>query len=240
MKKGFGFAVQTKWKVQELEKVYGIKSDKIVYWPNGTDTEEFNILISSTEAKNKLGLPKDKRIVLYTGHLFNWKGVDSLIKSIEFLPDDTLVYIVGGSPNDASNCKKNIREADSMKIVFISFVPHQQIPVWLKSADVLVLPNTGKQRVSLYYTSPMKLFEYMASGRPIVSSAVPSIMEILNETNSILVEPDNPKALAYGIKQVLDDDILAHKISSNSFSESKKYTWPVRARKILDYFEKHA
>jgi len=236
MNKSFGFAVQTKWKIKELENKFHIPPNKIVYWPNGTEIERFNISQSKTEARKILGLPLDAKIIMYTGQLFDWKGVDSLIKSISFLPNEMLIYIVGGSDQDILNCKKEIAEANNNRIIFVKFVPNLQIPLWLRVADVLVLPNTGKKRVSLYYTSPMKLFEYMAAKKPIISSAIPSIMEILNDKNSILVEPDNPEAIGLSVKKIFSDPILSENISTNSFLDVQKFTWTNRAEKIIDYF----
>jgi glycosyltransferase involved in cell wall biosynthesis len=240
VKRAFGFAVQTKWKVNELSDKFGIAPERIVYWPNGTDIRAFDDLPTKNTTRKELSLPTDKKIIMYTGQLFEWKGVDSLLRSITMLPSDAVLYIVGGADSDVVRCKKEIPEANDARIVFIPFQSHEKIPVWLNSADVLVLPNTGKQKVSLYYTSPMKLFEYMASGRPIVASAIPSLQEILNDRNAVLVEPDNPEALAAGIRSVLDDAATAEKISRNAKIDSREYTWDGRTQRIGAYFEKYA
>jgi glycosyltransferase involved in cell wall biosynthesis len=240
IKKSFGFAVQTKWKVDELVNKFGVPLDKIIYWPNGTDVDKFHIEKSTMETRAGLSVPVGKKIIMYTGQLFGWKGVDSLIKAVKLLPEDVLIYIVGGAEEDVARCRKEISEASDERVIFIPFQPHEKMPEWLHSADILVLPNTGKQKVSLYYTSPMKLFEYMASGKPIVASAVPSIMEILNEENSVLVKPDNPDDLARGIELVLKDEGLVERMTRNSTSDSRKYTWHVRVQKIKDYFRRYA
>lgn len=240
MKRSFGFAVQTKWKISELGVQFGIKPEKIIYWPNGTDVTRFDILESMNEARQKIGIPLDKKIVMYTGSLFDWKGVDSLIRSIKYIPENVLVYLVGGTDRDVAVCKENIEEAKDNRVVFVPFQSFLKIPLWDRSADVLVLPNTGKQKVSMYYTSPMKLFDYMASGKPIVATSTPAILEILNKDNSILVEPDNPQELAKGIELILTDNDVAQKISAKSFSDSKQYTWLERAKKITEFINKHA
>lgn len=239
MKRSFGFAVQTKWKVLALHKKYEIPLERIVYWPNGTDVENFNIELSTSEARKKIGIPLGKKIVMYTGQLFNWKGVDTLIQSVKILPQDALVYVVGGSKTDVDNCKKEIPEASDERIVFIPFQQHSEIPIWLRASDVLILPNTGKQKVSLYYTSPMKLFEYLAAGKPIVASAIPSIMEILNDSNSVLVSPDDPAELAMGINKVFKSADFAKSIAGKASRDSKKYTWEKRAQIIINFFKNH-
>ena len=73
---------------------------------------------------------------------------------------------------------------------------------WSKAVDILVLPNSGKTEISRIRTSPMKMFEYMASKRPIIASNLSSLREILNKDNSILVSPDSPRDIFDGIKIV--------------------------------------
>ena len=107
----------------------------------------------------------------------------------------------------------------------------KEIPAYLKSADVLLLPNIPISEESIKYTSPVKLAEYMASGVPIVASDMPSMRYILNESNSILVEPANPKALMYGIERVSDE------ISKQAFIDVQKYTWDKRAERIVDFID---
>lgn len=238
MRKSLGFAVQTKWKIKAIQDKFGIDSEKIVYWPNGTDFERFDIAISISEARNKLNIPQNGNIVMYTGQFFDWKGVDSLIKSVSFLDKDIYIYLVGGSDKDVKNCKTEIEEADDERIIFIPFQNPKTIPLWLKSANVLVLPNTAKQKVSLYYTSPMKMFEYMASGVPIVASNIPSIVEILNEENCIFAEPDNPVSFAEKINKITKDGLLTQKISARAKNDIRQYTWKSRAEKIINLMSK--
>ena len=115
--------------------------------------------------------------------------------------------------------------------------PHIEIPYWLKAADVLILPNSAKEKISQFYTSPMKMFEYMASQKPIIASELPSIKEVLNENNAILVESDNFKALARGIEKALKDNELSDKISQRAYSDVQDYTWQKRAENILNFFK---
>ena len=83
---------------------------------------------------------------------------------------------------------------------------------------------------------PLKLFEYMASKRPIVASDLPSIKETLrNEKNAILVKPDNPQALAEGIKRVLIDKELADRISEQAFKDAQEYSWEKRSGRIFKF-----
>jgi len=121
--------------------------------------------------------------------------------------------------------------------LLITQKPNKEIPFYLKAADVLVLPNKKGEDISEKYTSPLKMFEYMASKRPIVASDLPSIREILNDHNSIIMEPNDPQKLAEGIKEALNQD-LSQKISQQAFSDVQSYTWEKRTKKILEFISK--
>ncbi len=100
------------------------------------------------------------------------------------------------------------------------------------------MPNSGKEAISHSLTSPLKLFEYMASKRLIIASDLPSIREVLDESSAILIKPDDPLLLAEGIKMVLVDNILSDKISNNAFECVQRYSWSNRARNILSLINK--
>jgi GxxExxY protein len=233
-KKLKGIVVITQ-KLKELFVEKGIPENKILVAPDGVDLEEFDIKETKEECRGKLDLPLDKKIVLYTGHLYEWKGVDTLAKASQYLPGDVEIYFVGGTKEDVEKFK--VRCSNVRNIRIVGHRSHSEIPYWLKAADVLVLPNTAKEDISKYWTSPMKMFEYMASKRPIVASDLPSIREILNENNSILVEPDNLQALANGIKKILQNPEIADKISNQAFQDVQQYTWEKRAKKILEFLK---
>ena len=210
-----------------------VSPDKILVAPDGVDLKEFDIKISKKEVREKFGLPLDKKIILYTGHLYEWKGAQVLAEASGYLDSDCLAVFIGGTEKDIKIF--NSQFSNSKNILVVGRRSHQEIPLWLKAADVLVLPNSAKEKISELYTSPLKLFEYMASGRPIVASDLPSIREVLNENNSVLVKPNNPVSLVDGIKKVLQNKELADKISNQSFSDVRDYTWKKRAERILKY-----
>jgi glycosyltransferase involved in cell wall biosynthesis len=229
-------------KLKDLFIKQGMDGNKILVAPDGVDLEKFNLKETQVECRQKLNLPLDKKIVLYTGHLYKWKGVQVLARAAKFLDKDTLIVFVGGTKKDEQDFKIENKELDN--ILILGHQPHLKIPYYLKaadvlvlpnSADVLVLPNSGKKEISQYWTSPMKMFEYMASQRPIVASDLPSIREILNENNAILVQPDNPEALAEGIKGILQNSDFADKISKQAYEDVQQYTWQTRTERILKF-----
>ncbi|TSD03484.1 MAG: group 1 glycosyl transferase [Parcubacteria group bacterium Athens0714_16] len=225
--------IHNKWKINEAVKKFGVSKNKILYQPNVVNIKMFDIDISKENAREKLNLPKDKKNVIYTGHLYGWKGADVLADSAKYLDNSFLVVFVGGTPNDVKDFKKKYIE--SKNILFTGHREHKEIPIWQKSADILVLPNTAKEKISKYYTSPMKLFEYMASRRAIIASDIPSIREVTDNNMVYFVEPDNPLKLSNGIKDLVKNVSLQNKLSQNAYNHVMNQTWDKRAKTITEF-----
>ncbi len=225
----------------------GVPEKKILVAADAVDLNKIDVFFSKEEARQKLDLSKNKILVGYVGMLKTMgmeKGVDVALKSLKLLNGDAFLVLVGGSNEDILFYKKlaeNLGLKD--RVLFVSRVKHNLISLYLKSFDVLIAPFPSFTHYK-FYMSPLKIFEYMASRRPIVASDLPSIREILNDPstssgqgNAVLVEPDNPQALARGIKKVLENKVLAEKISNQAFQDVKQYTWEKRAKKILSFFD---
>jgi len=223
------------WKTEEVVRLFGINREKIICERNAVEVKDFDIPIEREEARDKLKLPGDKKIVVYTGHLYSWKGADVLAEATKILPEDYLTVFVGGTKEDVSIFKDKYGGIGN--ILIVGHKERGEIPLWQKSADVLVLPNTAKEDISKYYTSPMKLFEYMASKRPIVATDIPSVREIVNNENAIIVLPDSPNDLAEGIKKAVNDKDLVGKITEKAYSGVLFHTWERRAKRILDFVD---
>lgn len=217
-----------------------IEKEKILIAPDGVDIKMFDVECSMLEARKRLNLPLNKKLVLYTGHLYKWKGVETLALASKYLNPKSytlnpIIVFVGGIKWYLNNFRKFVKKENLKNISILGYRDYFKIPFYLKSADCLVLTGTRKSETSEKHTSPMKMFEYMASKRPIVASNLPSFREVLNETNSILVESDNPGAMAEGIKKVLSNPDLARQISEQAYKDAQNYTWENRARKILQF-----
>ncbi len=234
LRKADKIVVLTQYMKEAFAK-HNFSQAKILVSPDAVDLAEFDINISQDEARKKLGLPQDRQIVLYTGHLYKWKGVDTLIEASRLLDKNILIYIVGGIRQDLEAYQA--KYADYANVKFAGHKPHQEIPFWLKAADILVLPNSGQEKISSLYTSPLKMFEYMASQRPIVASDLPSLREILNESNCVFAQPDNKTSLAESIEKALADPELSGKITANAYRDVQKYSWQKRAEKIFEFIK---
>lgn len=202
----------------------GIPGGKIIVAHDGIDLEQFAHPQSKDDARKRLGLPLDKKIAMYIGRLDGWKGTDTLLEASKLLPGDTIVAIIGGEPQQVA-----LLSAQYPGVRFLGYRPYKELSDNQAAADVLVLPNTGKDVISARYTSPLKLFAYMASGRPIVASDLPSIREVVDEKSAVLVPPDDAQALAHGIQSAFTRTDLAE----NARSAIGSYSWSGRATLIL-------
>ncbi len=219
--------------MKQVLRANGVRR-KIIVAPDGVDLEQFSLSMSQEEARRQLNLPLDQHIVMYTGsiYLYDWKGVDVLLAAAEFLSSDTVIILVGGSETEIKTLKQNIKTDN---VMLIGRQPHNSIPLYLRAADVLVLPNKSGAAHSEQYTSPLKLFEYMASDRPIVASDLPALREILNERNAALVAPDSSAAIAGGVKQVLSEPAWAERLARQARQDARQYSWLHRAEIIAKF-----
>lgn len=212
----------------------------IISVPNGVDTNLFKAHSDSLEFRKKLGFPHDKKIVMYTGHLYAWKGVDVIFGAAHILRkrNDVLFVLVGGTQTDIKKYKDIVVREKSENIMLCGHKEQSALPEYLACADAFVLPNVPISRESERYTSPIKMFEYMASRRPIVASDLPSLREILNKHNAVLVRPGDAESLVGGIIKALDGGPDIKDMVKQAFEDVQEYTWEKRAQRILHFLNK--
>ena len=224
----------------ELKKQYmqkGFPEEDILVAADGVDLRMFSNSELEKEPRFELAFPSDKNVICYAGHLYDWKGAHVLARSMKHLANNFLAYFVGGTESDVQKFNEFVSQCKIPNVVVVGHMPPSAVPKYLAGSHVLVLPNLNKGLSQ--YTSPLKLFEYMAAKRPIVASDLPALREVLrNEENAILVEPNNPIALAEGIERVIIDKELAKRIAKKAFQDVQKYTWDKRAERILEFVDK--
>jgi glycosyltransferase involved in cell wall biosynthesis len=223
--------VTNRWKLHRLQEMFPSATAKFFFEPNAVEIDDFDVEISSQEAREKLGLPQEAKIAVYTGHLYSWKGTDTLAEAARHLHGE--VYFVGGTASDVAVYKAKYRSVPNLH--FVGHRPHTEIPLWQKAADVLVLPNTAKEDISKYYTSPMKLFEYMASCKPIVASRIPSVEDIVDDHSVLFTEPDNPESFARAISSVYENKQQAETRAGEARKKVEHHSWEARAKRILGH-----
>jgi len=202
----------------------GVDADKVVVEHDACDPALFEELPAKSDARAELELDADRQVVVYTGGLLPWKGVDVLIDAARELPD-VQVLIAGGMPADVDRARAQAAGLENVRID--GFQPPARVPLYLAASDLAVLPNRSRPLISARYTSPLKAFEYMAAGLPLVASDLPSLREALEEQAGVsFVEPDDSKALAEGLGAALQ--------SSAGRSSGTVRSWGQRAVRLLE------
>lgn len=209
-----------------LENWPMVSADKIMVAHDGADIP--NELPSKITKIQKIG---------YVGHLYKGRGIDLIVDVARKLPDHEF-HIIGGHAEDITYWKDETKELSN--IVFHGFVAPSEAERLRSEMDVLLAPYQDKVFVksgmnTVKWMSPLKVFEYMASGRPIICSKLSVLQEVLNNENSILCDPNNSDEWVDGIKKLEDDISFANKISTQTYNDLKDhYSWFKRSVNILE------
>ncbi|MCE9594887.1 MAG: glycosyltransferase family 4 protein [Planctomycetes bacterium] len=213
----------------------GVDGEKIRVEHDALDPQRFRSPPKRDDARAELGLAAKRPVVVYTGGLLAWKGADLLIDVARALPSVQFV-IAGGMDKDVERLKLLSDGVANLRID--GFQPPTRVPLYLAAADVTVVPNRSEPAISAKYTSPLKIFEAMAVGLPIVASDLPSIREILeHERDALLVAPDSAEPFVRGIERLLGDDALRAKLRARLLERAPENTWDARARRLLAWME---
>lgn len=213
---------------------YGLPPDKLFVAPSGVDLDNFLPYQSRAEARQYLSLDPTARLIVYSGHLYDYKGIPTILEVAKLMPDCQFI-LVGGWAEDIAKVQKMVQAQAISNLQIKGHVPQSQIASYLYAADVLLLPTSRSWKLS-EVTSPLKLFEYMAVKRPIVSSALPNVMTVLrDQENGLLVEPDQPIAFQQAITQLLEQPDFAQAIADQAYQTVQDFTWEKRATRILDF-----
>jgi glycosyltransferase involved in cell wall biosynthesis len=218
----------------------GIASENIYIAPDSVDPDDFKDVPGIAESRAKLGLSVTDNIFGYYGTLKTMgmeKGVKTGIDSLQFLPESYKFYVVGGDPVDVAFYKSY---ADSVKmsnrVIFAGRISLKDRPLYIGACESMVAPFPVNEHYS-YFMSPLKIFEYMASKRPIIVSDLPTLKEILEENvDALFVPPERPDLLAEAIKKLKEDEGLRNKLVENAYRKVlDKYTWKARAEGIINF-----
>lgn len=203
----------------------GIDRGKMYVAHSAVDTTKFNRSMSKEDARNLLKIDQNIMLIVYTGSMRPGKGVDVLVKAANMLPDIAF-HIVGGKPIEIAKLKKLTKYSN---INFIGQVPHHVVPLHQTAADILILPNT-KGSVIDDVTSPIKLFEYMATGRPVITTDIPSILEVVTHLHNAFVCVNGDEyQLVDAITFLIKHPEIMQKLVSNADHSLQNYTYGARA-----------
>ena len=214
-----------------LAKYYyeqGVPKNKVIVLPDAVDLELF---------QRPANLPPTPYSghqinITYTGHLYDYKGIPTILESAALLPEFHF-HLVGGLEEDIKRQKQRAKQLRLDNVTFHGLKPQVEVPAFLWHADILLLPPS-KYHPSAAWTSPVKLAEYLASGTPVIATDILALRDWLSEQEVEFVAPDDPQSLANGIRRLLQDPQRVEQLRRAGLQKAQTLTYKKRAEAILN------
>jgi len=218
----------------------GVPDQKIVFNPNGVDTERFRPSIGGDVIRQNLGIDRDVILAGFVGSFGPWHGVLELARAITRIPADAgLRFLLIGAGKLRQETESIISEAGmSDRVVFTGSVAHEKVPAYLDACDILVSPHVPLEDGSDFFGSPTKLFEYMAMAKGIVASRLGQIGDVLqDEQNALLVEPKSVEELCDALLRLASSKDLRTRLGRQARRDvENKYTWDHNAQRVISAY----
>ncbi len=199
----------------------------------------FELLPPPEDARKQRRLP-ERLTVGYTGHLYPGRGMDLLVELAARFPALQFLW-VGGREADVDRWRQRLRQDQIDNVTLTGFVPNRELPGYQAAMDILLMPY---ERViegsgggnSADYCSPMKMFEYLAAGRAIISSDLPVLHEVLNDDLAVFCPPEEPDPWAAALEELVLDPARRRALGDRARQAAAAYTWQARALTSLAGF----
>ena len=218
------------------------KDEALLLAPNGVELEKYEGLPNPVEARHQLNLP-DGLTVGFTGHIYPGRGADLLFALAKEMPQANFLW-VGGTPELVEFWRGKLTEAKMTNVTMTGFVKHEHIPLYQAAADILLMPYSRSIEASsgqdiAEVINPMKMFEYMAASRSIICADLPSIREVLNEGNAVLVEAGNFGKWKAEIESLLADEPRRLALGAQARKDVARLTWVKREELVMERIGKN-
>ncbi|MCC7431041.1 glycosyltransferase family 4 protein [bacterium] len=219
---------------------FGVKPEKITTVHNGIDESEIPVFTGKSEAREKLGISPETKLISYTGNIGSGKGVETILEVAKFLPDFTFFLIGAREKKDVQRLENFAKKNGVKNFKIFSWLLPREVYVYLFASDAIIIPPTAKPLMQAGTTVlPIKTFVYLASGIPILAPKLEDTAEIfVHKENAFLLTPDFPEKSASEINELFANQNLMEKISANALEFSKDFTWENRGKKIIDFIQK--
>jgi glycosyltransferase involved in cell wall biosynthesis len=205
--------------------------------PNGVDLERYADLPAAPTARRQLGLP-ERMTVGFTGHFYTGRGIELLFELAKALPKVQFLW-VGGTPDRVEHWRLKLAEAKTSNVILFGFVENSRLPLYQAAAEILVMPYGSHVEASsgqdiAEVINPMKMFEYMATGRTIVTADLPVIREVLDESMAVFCPVGDTARWKAVIVELSDDRRRRNSLGLKAREAARKYTWTARAIRAVD------
>ncbi len=225
-----------------LERSTSMKfpSEAVQVAPNGVDLDRYEKLPQPAEARRRLKY-KEGPTVGFTGHFYTGRGMDLLFELARSLPHVNFLW-AGGTPEAITEWRIKLNSVRASNVLLTGFIENSRLPLIQAAADILLMPYSSSISSSsgqdiAEVINPMKMFEYMAVRRAIITADLPVIREVLDDTQAVFCQPGNITAWKSAIEGLLADEKQRRLLAAEARREVEKYTWIARAQKALNGME---
>ena len=215
-------------------------NDAVQITPNGVDLERYEGLPGPEEARGRLQLP-GVLTVGFTGHFYAGRGIELLFELARALPGLHFLW-VGGTSEAVSIWREKLQAANVRNVTLTGFVENMRLPLYQAACEVLLMPygssiaaSSGQEIGEVI--NPMKMFEYMAVRRPIITSDLPAIREVLNDSMAVFCPPGDAGVWKAAVLALASDPNRRVELAGNARREVEMYTWLRRERRALEGLE---
>ncbi len=196
------------------------------------------VALAQIRSSSRVDLPADKFTAGYTGHLYAGRGTGLLLDLAQRLPQITFM-VAGGEPAQVEALRGEAEKRGLKNMYITGFIPNAELPLVQAACDVLLMPYQERVAASSggdisRYLSPMKAFEYLACGRPIVVSDLPVFGEIFDDNNSVRIVHSDVDEWAQALVTLQNDPRLCKKLTEHARLDVQQYEWKGRAARILE------
>ncbi|MFA6536507.1 MAG: glycosyltransferase [Candidatus Paceibacterota bacterium] len=216
----------------EIVKTFSLSSEKVLVQPNGIDLQMFSKPADKAAWRGKWSILLNRPFVLYVGKCYDWKGLEIFDQALKALPEINFGF-VGCSKGEVE--KMTGQKYDLPNVLFFSQRPYTEMVDWMRSADILLVIGTKKNEYSYYHTSPMKLFEYLATGVPILVADTPAIKDMVSEKEVFFYQADNSESFVSSIRKIISDQKTAGLRSAEALNLAGKLSWSSRVLLVLNF-----
>ncbi len=225
-----------------LENSAGLRfpPESVQVAPNGVDLERYANLPEPAEARRQLSL-NEGLTVGFTGHFYAGRGMDLLFELARALPKVNFLW-AGGTPEAVAEWRIKLNSVRASNVTLTGFIENSRLPLVQAAADILLMPygssissSSGQDIAEVI--NPMKMFEYMAAGRAIVTADLPVIREILDETSAVFCQPGQAADWKQAIEGLLADQKRRSLLAAETRRKIEKYTWLARAKNAVHGME---
>ena len=233
-----GFSVSRKIKEHFVNR--GVPDDFITVIPNGADVDRFSPEISSTQVREKYDL-RESVVVGFVGSFIFWHGVEnltSIIKNNLSKYDNVKFLMVGqGGPLEPLLKKFVSDNKFEEQVIFTGHVPHDDVPQYISAMDILLAPYPD---IDFFYYSPVKIYEYMSCGKPVISTKIGQIAELIEDGKTgFLTKPNDIKKISSRISDLIENQKLREQVGKAARAEIlKNHTWKKRGEQLARLCEK--